>query len=103
MFDINSILGQAKEMQEKFKADLAKMAITASSGGGAVKVVVNGNKELTKIEFEPEALKDPEWLADMVLAAVSNAYAQVDRDAKTGLPGALNNLDVSALTEFFKK
>ncbi len=103
MFDFESVLNQAKDIQEKLKVELGQMAISASSGGDMVRVVVNGNKDLTKIDFEPEALKDPELLADMVLAALNGAYAEVDRRLKDKMPPAMNNVDLSGIMELFKK
>ncbi len=101
MFDLDTLMKQAKSIQQQFRQDLEKMAVSASSGGGAVRVVVNGSKEITNIEFKPEALNDPELLADMVLAAVSGAYAEVDEKLKDQMPGALGSLDFSSIANMF--
>ena len=103
MFDFEGIMNQAKEFQKKMKEDLMKMAVTSSCGGGAVTVVVNGQKEITKIEFKEMALKDPELLADFVLAAVNGAYAQVDQKLQERGPANLGSLDLSAFEGLFKK
>lgn len=103
MFDFESVLNQAKEIQGKLKLELEQMAVTSQSGGGMVRVVVNGSKELTKIEFEPEALKDPDLLADLVLAALNGAYEEVDRRLKDKMPTQMNNMDLSGIMELFKK
>ncbi len=102
MFDLEATMGQAREFQKKLKDDLQKIAITSSSGGGAVNVVVNGNKEITKIDFSPEAMDDHEILADLVLAAVSGAYAEVDKELQGRLPN-LDSMDLSSITDMFKK
>ena len=99
MFD-PEMISKAREMMEKMKEDLQKMAITASAGGGAVTVVVNGGKELTKIEFSKDAPKDREQLADLVLAAVSGAYAEVDREHKDRMPN-LDGFDFSKIKDMF--
>ena len=101
MIDMQAILEQAKNFQKQHQQDLAKLAFSSSSGGGAVNVVINGNKELTKIEFTPDAMEDPDMLADMVLAAVNGAYAEADRDLAGRMP-ALDNLDLSSLSNLFK-
>ena len=103
MFDFEAVMNQAKEIQKKMENDLLKMAITSSCAGGAVTVVVNGQKEITKIEFKETALKDPELLADFVLAAVSGAYAQVDQKRGEQGPANLGSLDFSAIEGLFKK
>lgn len=103
MIDLESLMGQAKNFQAKMKEDLQRMAISASSGGGAVKVVVNGNKELTKIEFSADAPTDHELLADLVLAAMNGAYAEVEKEIENRVPNVLGNMDLSAVMDMFKK
>ena len=107
MFDFEEALNQARNFQQKMKEDLQKMAVEGSSGGGDVKVIVNGSKEITKIEFTERALQDPDMLADLVLAAVSGAYAQVDKELENQTPNLANldlsNLDLSSLGDMFKK
>ena len=102
MFDMQAVMEQAKAFQKKFKDDLSKMAVSHSSGGGAVSLVVNGNKEITKIEFRGEGFGDAEMLADMVLAAVNGAYSEVDRQLADRTP-SLDNLDLSAMGDLFKQ
>jgi len=103
MFDFDAMMQQAKKFQSEMKDDLQKMAFTSTSGGGAVKVVVNGSKEITNIEFTEDALKDPDILADLVLAAVSGAYADVEREIASKVPSALGDIDLSAITDMLKK
>ena len=63
---------QLKELEEK--------EFTAKAGGGMVTAVVNGNREVTKIEIKPEAVDpdDVEMLEDLVLAAVNEALRQYE-------------------------
>ena len=78
MIDMKKIQRMQKDLQsgmETMKDDLAGKTVDGSSGGGAVKVVVNGNQELVKVEIKPEAVdpNDIEMLQDLVLAAVNQA------------------------------
>lgn len=100
--DIRDLMNQAQNLQEKMKHELAEMAIESSSGGGAVRVVINGHKELTNIDIQPEALADAELLADMILAALGSAYAQVESDMKQRVSSMMGGLDVSGLGDLFK-
>ena len=102
MFNMEEIMSQANAFQQKMRDDLAKMAITKTSGGGAVTVVINGNKEVTKIEFGANGPADREVLADHVLAALNAAYDQVDQEVKNRMPD-LGNIDLSAIMDMFKK
>ena len=62
-----------KEMQEK----LAEMIFETSSGGGAVKVQINGNKEVQNITLDSEKMdiSDKEQIEDLVLVAVNEAIS----------------------------
>ncbi|MFP4135586.1 MAG: YbaB/EbfC family nucleoid-associated protein [Candidatus Acetothermia bacterium] len=76
--NINNIMQKAQEMQEeleKKKEELAEKEVEATSGGGMVTVVMNGNEEVIDISIEEEVIDpdDPEMLEDLILAAVNNA------------------------------
>ena len=68
--------GQTVRMQK----ELEEKEFTAKAGGGMVTAVVNGNREVTKIEIKPEAVDpdDVEMLEDLVLAAVNEALRQYE-------------------------
>jgi len=103
--DLQAIMAQAQNFQQKHKEDMEKMAIRARSGGGMVEVVMNGHKEITHIEIAEEAAKDTEMLPDLILAALNVAYAEVDRrlkDQVMGSLGGLGGLDLSSITDMFK-
>ena len=70
------MLKQVQQMQTKMakvQADLEQEQVEASAGGGAVKVVVNGQQKLLSIAIEPEVAEDLEMLRDLVVAAVNDA------------------------------
>ncbi len=73
-----NLMKEAQKMQAKIakmQEELKEKTVEASSGGGMVKVVCNGQQEIVDIEIEPELLeeKDVEMLQDLVLAAVNEA------------------------------
>ena len=75
-FGMNDLVPQAKIMKKKMdqvQENLKEMTVDASSGGGMVKVVVNGASELTSIEIDPSVInaEDPEMLQDLILTAVN--------------------------------
>jgi len=70
------MLKQVQQMQTKMakvQADLEQEQVEASAGGGAVKVVVNGQQRLLSIAIEPDVAEDMEMLQDLVVAAVNDA------------------------------
>lgn len=60
---------------EKVNEELEHLTVVGSSGGGVVKAVATGSRELRAIEIGPEAIDpdDPEMLQDLVVAAVNQA------------------------------
>ncbi len=73
--DINKVLKQASEQAAQMQEDLAKVQTEASSGGGMVTAVVNGQQEVVSIKFEKEVVdpEDVEMLQDLVVAALNEA------------------------------
>jgi len=87
----------AQQMQAqmvKVQAELRETTLEATSGGGAVRVVVTGAQELRLIEIDPAAV-DPgevEMLQDLVLAAVNDAIArskELEREQMASVAGGL--------------
>jgi len=70
------MLKQVQQMQTKMakvQADLEQEQVEGTAGGGAVKVVVNGQQKLLSIAIEPDVAEDLEMLQDLVVAAVNDA------------------------------
>ena len=63
-----------KQMEEA-QAKLAEETVSATAGGGAIKVTMTGDQKCKSVEISPEFLKDAdaEMLQDMVLSAVNMA------------------------------
>jgi nucleoid-associated protein EbfC len=86
--DIQYLMRQAKKL-EKAMADarekLSELSVEAESGGGMVKVQMNGKCELTRLAIDPKAIDpaDPSMLEDLVVAAVNAGVekARVAADA----------------------
>lgn len=80
---------------EKAQQEVEATLFTATVGGGAVKAVANGKKELTELVISPEVLngEDAEMVQDMILSAANEALRQAD-DAMSktmdGIGGGLN-------------
>lgn len=78
MPNMNNLIKQAQKFQqqmEDMQKDLETKEFTASSGGGAVKVVVDGKKQLKDISISPEVVDadDIEMLQDLILSACNEA------------------------------
>ena len=68
-----------REMEQS-QAELAEREFTSTAGGGAVEVVINGNKEITKLNIDKDVVDpdDVEMLQDLLIAAVNEGMRQVD-------------------------
>ena len=81
--NMNNIMKQAqkmqKQMEEATKA-LQEKEVTSSAGGGVVEVTVSGNREITKVKIDPEAVDpdDVEMLEDLIMAATNEALRQIE-------------------------
>jgi len=93
-----NMIKQAQKMQkemQKIQEELDVKEYEATAGGGVVKAVVNGKKELTALTIDPEAVdpEDVEILQDMVMAAVNEALRTAEAtisESMSRLTGGLN-------------
>jgi DNA-binding YbaB/EbfC family protein len=96
--DMGNLLKQAQQMQrelDRAREELRGAKVEGSSGGGAVRVEVNGDGQVTRIHIRPETLeaKDAAAVEALVLAAVRDGIdkAQVMREERLArLTGGLN-------------
>lgn len=83
MGNMNNMVKQVQKMQadmEKMQGELEEKEVEATSGGGAVKVIANGKKNIMSIKINPEVVDedDVEMLEDLVLAAVNEALRSAE-------------------------
>lgn len=81
--NMNNLMKQAQKMQkqmEKMQEELESKTIETTAGGGAIKVVISGKKEIKEIKINPEVVDpdDVEMLEDLVLSAVNEAIRQAE-------------------------
>ena len=98
----NQMMAQARKMQEQLLAAQQKAAATevsASAGGGAVKVTATGDMRLTSLAIAPDALdpEDVEMLQDMILAAVNDALESAERMASQQMSAVTGGLNIPGL------
>ena len=79
--NMQQVMKQAQKMQEqlrKAQEELEESELEGESGGGIVKVVVNGKKRLMNITISPEAMDDAEMLEDLIMAAYTQAFEKAE-------------------------
>ena len=89
---MQKMMRQAQEMQQKLQQEIALIRVEATAGGGMVTVQMEGQKNLLSIKIDPEVAGDVEMLQDMVLAAASEATKKVEAEIKTKMGGMLGGM-----------
>ncbi len=84
MTNIGKMLKQAQQLQERMGAmqgELAGRTVEGVSGGGMVRATMTGKGELTSLKIEPGVIDpaEPTLLEDLVIAAVNDGRAKVER------------------------
>jgi nucleoid-associated protein EbfC len=90
--NMQAMMKQAQQMQEKMAQEVAQIRVEASAGGGMVTVKMDGNKNLLSVKIDQEVAGDVEMLQDMVVAACNEAVKKVEDEAKQKMSGMLGGL-----------
>jgi hypothetical protein len=94
---IGNLMKQAQKMQadlQKAQEEIARLEVRGESGGGLVKVTMNGRHEVRRVEIDPALMSDDkEMLEDLIAAACNDAaqrVAQATQDRMAGLTSGLS-------------
>ena len=92
--DIQNMMKQAQEMQERLQREMSELTAQGNAGGGMVTVTVNGHKHLQRVVIDPEVVskEDVAMLQDLIVAAVNDAHRKVDDAMKQKMGGLLGGL-----------
>ena len=98
----NQMIAQARKMQEQLIAAQQKAAsteVSASAGGGAVKVTATGDMRITSLTIDPAALdpEDVEMLQDMIIAAVNDVLESAEQAASQQMSAITGGLNIPGL------
>jgi len=99
MGNMNNMIKQAQKMQQdlaKAQEEVEKVEMSATSGGGAVTAVANGQHRIVSLEIDPEAvdLESIDMLQDMVIAAVNGSLTKVDEYSEQKLGGITGGMNL---------
>ena len=89
--NIQQMMKQAQQMQERLQKQMADLRIEATAGGGMVTVVVNGGKQILSLKIDPEVVskEDVEMLQDLIVAAINDAHRKADEQMTQNMGGML--------------
>ena len=107
--DINQNLGnlmkEAQKMQQRMQEaqqQLSLLIVTGESGGGMVKVEMNGRHDIIKVKINPSLMEeDAEMLEDLFAAAVNDAVRKVEKASKEKITQLTAGLNIP--TDFLKE
>jgi len=98
MEDFNKILDKAKELESKIKESqekIKKIEAEGISGMNSVKVTLNGEGDITKIELSQQVLKeDKTIIEDLIMAAHNNAKSKLKTKTTEEISKATNNFGI---------
>ena len=97
-----AMMKQAQKMQQemlRMQEEMENKTYTAAAGGGMVKAVVSGKRELMELNINPEAVDpdDVDMLQDMVIAAVNEAMRTADTDSANNMSRLTGGLNLGGL------
>jgi DNA-binding YbaB/EbfC family protein len=97
--DIQAMMQQARQMQEKMQQQMADLRVDATAGGGMVTVTMNGTKQLLSLKIDPEVVSkdDVEMLQDLIVAATNDAARKVDEQLGQQMSGLMGGLKIPGL------
>jgi hypothetical protein len=103
--DIKSLMRQAQQVQEKIKkmqAELENKEFEGASGGGVVKVLINGSGIAKKISIDPSLINkdEKEILEDLLIAAFNDAKKKADEGSNNALSEASSGIPLPSGFKF---
>jgi len=86
--NMQQLMKQAQKMQKQMaeaQEELANKTLEVSAGGGAIKVTINGEKQITDLTISPDVVDpdDVEMLQDLVISAINEAFRQMDESVSS--------------------
>jgi DNA-binding YbaB/EbfC family protein len=97
--NIQQMMKQAQQMQERLQKQMAEMKVEGTAGGGMVTVVVNGAKQVLSLTIDPEVVSkdDVAMLQDLILAAVNDAQRKADEAMQKQMSGMMGGMNIPGL------
>jgi DNA-binding YbaB/EbfC family protein len=96
--NIGNMMKQAQMLQanmQKAQAEIAAMEVTGESGGGMVKITMNGKHEAKRVQIDPSVpLDDREMIEDLVAAAINDASQRVEQETQQRMSSVMGGMNL---------
>ena len=90
--NMQSMMKQAQQMQQKLQEQVAAIRVEGTAGGGMVSIKMDGQKNVLGVKIDAEVAGDVEMLQDMIMAAFNDAAKKVDDESQAKMGGMLGGL-----------
>ena len=99
---MKDLMKQAQKMQQdlaKAQEELANMVVEGTSGGGMVKVQMNGKNQILSLKIDKEVVdpEDVEMLEDLIIAAINEAQEKVTKSSEDELTKFTGGMKIPGL------
>ena len=93
------LMKQLQQAQERIQKEIAALEIEATSGGGMVKVVMDGQKNVKSLKIDPEVVNkdDVDMLQDLLTAAFNEAARKVDEAVQEKIGGLTGGMKLPGM------
>lgn len=95
---LGNLMKQAQKMQEdlqKAQEELAKTEVQGQSGGGLVRITINGKHEVRRVEIDDSLVGDDrEMLEDLVAAAMNDAVHRLEEHTRETMSGVTSGINL---------
>jgi DNA-binding YbaB/EbfC family protein len=97
--NIQQMMKQAQQMQDRLQKQMADLRVEATAGGGMVSVVMNGTKQIQSLKIDPEVVskEDVEMLQDLIMAAINDAQRKVEDELQKSMGGLMGGLKIPGM------
>jgi DNA-binding YbaB/EbfC family protein len=96
--NIGNMMKQAQQLQEnmqKAQAEIAALEVTGESGGGMVKITMNGRHEVRRVQIEPSISgEDREMLEDLIAAAMNDGLRKAEAASQAKMASLMGGLQL---------
>ena len=101
---LGNMMKQAQKMQadmQKAQEEIANMEVEGQSGGGMVKVQMNGRHEVRRVEIDPSLMEDDkEMIEDLLAAAVNDAVRRIETESSEKMSGVTAGMNLPGGMKF---
>jgi len=94
---LGNLMKQAQAMQanlQKAQEEVANLEVCGQSGGGLVKITMNGRHDVKRVEIDSSLMDDKEMLEDLIAAAINDAARNIEQKTKERMAAVTGGLNL---------